>query len=48
MNKEDIKKLPWYLKDRYGWPIEYYEGKIILSLTRIIIQNVMKIYYIGK
>lgn len=38
-----VKDLPWYKKDRYGWPIEVYKGKPIKSFIRIIFKNFRKI-----
>jgi hypothetical protein len=35
------RNLPWYLKDKYGYPIEFQEGKG--RLVRIICQNIRKI-----
>ena len=38
------KKLPWYLKDEYGYPIEFQKGKP--RLVRIIFQNIRKLLHI--
>ena len=32
---------PWYLRDKYGWPIEFQEGKG--RFIRIIFQNIRKV-----
>jgi hypothetical protein len=35
---------PWYLRDEYGWPIEFIEGRgWLYRWTRIILQNIRKI-----
>ena len=34
-------KIPWYLKDKHGFPIEFQEGKG--RIIRIICQNIRKI-----
>jgi hypothetical protein len=34
---------PWYLKDKFGWPIERFKNKPVKSFIRIIIQNLRKI-----
>ena len=35
------KHMPWYLKDKYGYPIEFQQGKG--RIMRIICQNIRKI-----
>jgi len=35
------RNLPWYLKDKNGYPIEFQEGKG--RLVRIICQNIRKV-----
>ncbi len=43
--KEQIeaRKLPWYLKDSLGWPIETFKGRPVTSFLRIICQNIRKV-----
>ena len=36
-------KLPWYKKDRLGWPITTFKNKPIKSVLRIIVQNIRKV-----
>ena len=38
-----IDRLPWYKKDRLGWPIETCKGSTIKSFIRIVCQNIRKI-----
>ena len=38
-----VKDLPWYRKDKLGWPIETYKGKPFKSLIRIVCQNIRKV-----
>lgn len=38
-----VRALPWWRKDRYGWPIETYIGKPVKSAIRILCQNIRKI-----
>ena len=35
--------LPWWHKDKLGWPIETFKGKPVKSAIRIICQNIRKI-----
>lgn len=35
--------LPWWRKDKLGWPIETFKGRPLLSLIRIICQNIRKL-----
>lgn len=42
--EERIKAMPWYLKDKYGWPIEFIKGRgLFYRGMRIICQNIRKI-----
>ena len=34
--------LPWWRKDRHGWPIETFKGKPVKSAMRLICQNIRK------
>jgi hypothetical protein len=43
LNPEAIKKLPWWRKDKYGWPIETVKDHLIKSWVRILCQNIRKI-----
>ena len=43
LNPESIKKLPWWRKDKYGWPIETVKDHLIKSWVRILCQNIRKI-----
>ena len=36
-----VRPLPWYLKDKDGWPIEFQRGKG--RIVRIICQNIRKV-----
>lgn len=38
-----IACMPWWRKDRFGWPIETFKGKPFQSLMRIICQNIRKV-----
>lgn len=39
-----IKAMPWYLKDRDGWPIEFVKGRGHLSYwIRVACQNIRKV-----
>ena len=40
-NELKRNKIPWYLKDKYGWPIEFIKGKN--KFWRILFQNFRKI-----
>jgi len=35
--------MPWWKKDKYGWPIELTVGKPFGNFVRIILQNIRKI-----
>lgn len=35
---------PWFLVDKEGWPIELVEGRRLKSFTRILVQNIRKIF----
>jgi hypothetical protein len=35
--------LPWWRKDKDGWPITTWEGRPVASFTRILCQNIRKI-----
>jgi len=37
-----IRSLPWWRKDRLGWPIEKIRGGWFTNLLRLAIQNVRK------
>lgn len=37
------KKLPWWRKDKLGWPIELWKDKPVKNFVRIICQNIRKI-----
>lgn len=39
----EIKSLPWYRKDKLGWPIETFANKPVKSLIRLVLQNIRKI-----
>lgn len=43
--KDSIRRnmLPWWKKDRFGWPIESIKGQRFNSFMRIICQNIRKI-----
>lgn len=41
-----VKNLPWYRKDKLGWPIETYEGKPFKSFVRIMFQNIRKVLFL--
>ena len=43
MNHKPKQALPWWQKDRLGWPIETFENKPIKSAIRIICQNIRKL-----
>jgi hypothetical protein len=38
-----LYQLPWWRKDKYGWPIETVKGHPFKSFIRIIFQNIRKI-----
>ncbi len=37
------KTVPWWRKDRYGWPIETFKGKPVKSAMRLLFQNIRKL-----
>jgi hypothetical protein len=37
-------KLPWWRKDKLGWPIAKFPGRPFLSFISIIVQNVKKLF----
>lgn len=37
-----LSDVPWWRKDKYGWPIETFKGKRLKSFTRIFLQNLRK------
>lgn len=39
----DLSKYSWWQKDKYGWPIEKFEGRPVLNFFRTICQNIRKI-----
>ena len=39
----EIKDLPWYRKDKLGWPIETFKNKPVKSFIRLVLQNIRKI-----
>ncbi len=41
-HEEMIRRLPWWRKDYYDWPIETYIGKPFKSAVRIICINIKK------
>lgn len=41
-----IDKVPWWRKDKYGWPIETVKGKYLSNFFRITFQNVRKILFL--
>jgi hypothetical protein len=43
LTDSEIKNLPWYRKDAFGWPIETFKGRPIKSFFRIVCQNIRKI-----
>lgn len=43
MKSQRIALMPWWRKDRHGWPITHYPGKPFKSFVRLIFQNVRKI-----
>ena len=38
----EIRDLPWWRKDKYGWPIELYTDKPVTNFGRIVLQNLRK------
>jgi len=38
-----ISNLPWWKKDKNGWPIETFKGQPLSSLIRIVCQNIRKV-----
>ena len=42
-NPIDLSSLPWWKKDKNGWPIELYNNKPIKNFFRIICQNIRKV-----
>jgi len=39
----DTTVMPFYLTDRYGWPIERIKGKPVFNFCRVVCQNLKKI-----
>ena len=44
----DISEIPWWRKDRRGWPIVICKNSPIQNALRYIIQNVKKLIPIAK
>ncbi len=42
-SRERMKNLPWYMKDKYGWPIERPIDRPIFSFVRVVVQNIRKV-----
>lgn len=40
--KDRIARMPWYLKDSDGWPIERIKGRPVFNYIRILVQNFRK------
>lgn len=38
-----LSDLPWWKKDKYGWPIETIKGRPVSGFVRIVLQNIRKI-----
>ena len=38
-----VKDLPWYRKDKLGWPIETFNDKPFKSFVRLFLQNIRKV-----
>lgn len=38
-----VDSLPWWAKDKHGWPIELIEDRPMKSLFRIVFQNIRKL-----
>jgi hypothetical protein len=43
LTKEECYKLPWWQKDKQGWPIEHSKNKPIKFIFRMVVQNLKKI-----
>jgi len=41
--KNHEKDAPWFMRDKYGWPIELSDGRPIKSMIRVICQNIRKL-----
>lgn len=41
-----VKDLPWYRRDRHGWPIETYPNRPVHNFIRITCQNIRKFLHI--
>jgi len=39
----NFSHIPWYRRDKYGWPIERITGKPFKSFVRMVFQNIRKI-----
>lgn len=42
--KANAAELPWYRKDKLGWPIEGFKGKQVKSFVRLVCQNILKLF----
>lgn len=38
-----LSSLPWWQKDKYGWPIEIMLNRPVANCLRIICQNIRKV-----
>lgn len=43
VQREIIYQLPWWLKDRKGWPIELVKDKWVQNILRICCMNIKKL-----
>ena len=41
--QQRFARLPWWRKDKLGWPIETVKGRRVLNLLRIVCQNIRKV-----
>lgn len=43
--KKPVREAPWWMRDRYGWPIELFPDRSFRSLLRVCSENLAKMSY---
>jgi len=44
LESQKIKLLPWWRKDKLGWPIETVKGRYVSNFIRIVMMNIRKLF----
>lgn len=42
-NVKPISSLPWWRKDKDGWPVVTWQGRPFASFLRVVCQNIRKV-----